>query len=173
MRLSVAVLTIAVAAGGLYMGGGAGAATQVPLAPYMYTAKYACSPEVGPTSTVFQGKTKYRTVVNVHNPNSTTVRIGKKAVVALREDKEPGKISEIHVVDLVPDGAIGIDCKDILGLFGGAKQPNGDGLVVILSEVPLDVWAVYTSRAVSSTGVGEGLAGNIDVVWVPAQRQAT
>lgn len=168
------VLAFAVAASfASYLAGASGAGGAA-LAPFQYVAKYACSPEVGPVSSYFASAsvTQYRTTINVHNPNSVPVTIGKKAVVALRENLQRGTISPVMSLDLKPDEAIAIDCKDIKALLGGVAQPGGDGLVVVYSNTPLDVWAVYTSKMSVSSATGEGLAGNIDVVWVPAQERA-
>lgn len=140
---------------------------------FMYSAKYACVNEVGSESSLFvkQGAgITYRTVVNVHNPNSFGVTIGKKAAGALTErDPGPGKISDIVPLDLIPDQVLAIDCRDVLALLGGV-QPNGDGMVVVFSTASLDVWAAYTMRGSASSGVGLGLNGNVDVVAVPERR---
>ncbi len=141
---------------------------------FQYVAKFVCVNEVGPASTAVVNQAgptpiSYRTVVNVHNPNTKDVTIGKKAAGAASENSGAiGKIGKVKQLVLVPDQVLMIDCKDISLLLGGI-QPNGDGVVVVYSNQPLDIWAVYTMRGIlTPTGGGSPTAinGNIDVVHV-------
>ncbi len=176
LRRSVGPVAIVLlgAAIDLFMVTRAGAQT----APIQYVAKFVCVPEVGPASTAVIGLgtgITYRTALNVHNPNSVRVTIGKKAAAALTErSPTPGKVSSIVQVILVADQVLLIDCTDIKTLLGGV-QPNGDGVVVIFSPpgVLLDVWAVYTSKGLTTAANGDiAQSGNIDVVQVPPQTGA-
>lgn len=114
-------------------------------APFQYAIKFVCVGEVGPKGKAFQ-RGKYRTVVNIHNPWVQSQPFDKKAVIARSEDDPRGRISEIVTDVLGPDEALSVDCNDILGLFGGVKQPIGDGFVIVQSRVQLDVVAVYTAK---------------------------
>jgi hypothetical protein len=130
----------------------------VPAQAFQYAAKFVCVTEVGPRSSAFV-LGDYRTAVNVHNPNTTTVVFIKKAVIADSEDRPRGVIGPFVEVPLKPDEAVEIDCKDIKTvLLGGVAQPIGDGFVVIASDLPLDVVAVYTMRfETPGTGLGESI----------------
>ena len=118
---------------------------------YMYTVKFTCVDEVGPPEGSPGGvpfvPARYRTAVNIHNPQRESADFRKKAVVALSQESERrGIISDWREEHLKSDEALDVDCVDIRKLLGG-DQPVGDGFVVIESRVPLDVVAVYTSDA--------------------------
>ncbi len=129
---------------------------------YVYPAKFVCVPEVGPEAGAVRPG-RYRTVVNVHNPNEGDLVIRKHAVIARSEDEERGPISD-SVEDLLEPGqALSVDCEDIHGLFGGIEA-IGDGFLVIRSEQPLDVSAVYTADSARHP------RPEIDVEPVPPRR---
>jgi len=132
-------------------------------APFQYVVKFVCVGEVGRGLDAFQ-KGKYRTVVNVHNPWVTTQSFGKKAVIARSEDEPRGRVSEIVPEQLEADEAFSVDCEDINGLFGGVAQPIGDGFVVLLSNVQLDVVAVYTAKHRGTTSDSD--VETIDVEYI-------
>lgn len=112
---------------------------------YVYSAKFLCVPLVGPEGTALSPG-RYQTAINVHNPSTQDVRFKKKAVIARNElDEKRGEITPLEDDVLADDEAISIDCTSIAKRFGQA-QPVGDGFVVIKSNEPLDVVAVYTSR---------------------------
>jgi len=111
---------------------------------YTYSAKFVCVAEVGSEGdAVSPGR--YRTAINVHNPHSTDVVFLKKAVIARNENEERGQISELVEDQLAADEALSINCKSIAARFG-SEPTIGDGFVVLKSNEPLDVVAVYTSR---------------------------
>ncbi len=171
MAAAVAAVLVAAVIGVAFAGRARGAGPA-----FQYVAKYVCSNEVGPASTavVSQGTgVTYRTAVNIHNPNSLDANIAKKAAVALSErSTQGGVIGTLHPLVLKPDQALLIDCKDIATLLGGV-QPNGDGVVVIYSDSPLDVWAAYTMRGTlvpAGGGAPTAINGGMDVVHVdPSQ----
>jgi len=132
-------------------------------APFQYVVKFVCVNEVGPNAKAFQ-RGKFRTVVNVHNPWIQSQPFDKKAVIARSEDEPRGRISEIVTDVLGPDEALSINCEDINGLFGGLAQPIGDGFVVLLSRVQLDVVAVYTARHRGKTSASD--VESIDVEYI-------
>ena len=163
------ILTIGVMAGVLAtrptpVDGAAGLAAQE-AEGFMYTAKFACVEEVGPPEGQPGGvpfiPARYRTAVNIHNPQLDDVSFRKKAVVAFSQaSEERGPISEWRDERLRSDEALDVDCLDVQKLLGGT-QPIGDGFVVIESKVPLDVVAVYTTE-------GAGLA--LDVEYIQPKR---
>lgn len=111
---------------------------------FVYSAKFLCVPLVGPEGSALSPG-RYQTVINVHNPSTEDVRFRKKAVIARNENEERGIISPLEPDTLADDEAMSIDCASIAARFDG-PQPVGDGFVVIKSNEPLDVVAVYTSR---------------------------
>ena len=118
---------------------------------FLYTVKFTCVEEVGPPEGNPGGvpfmPAKYRTAINIHNPQREAFDFRKKAVVALSQaSDERGMISDWRDEQLESDGALDVDCLDIQKLLQGG-QPVGDGFVVIESRVPLDVVAVYTTDA--------------------------
>jgi hypothetical protein len=148
--LTVGVLASIGAARPTPVDGAAGPAAQFKEG-YMYTVKFACVDEVGPPEGSPGGvpfvPARYRTAVNIHNPQRSGVDFRKKAVVALSQESERrGLISDWRDEHLDSDAALDVDCLDIQKLLQGG-QPVGDGFVVIESRVPLDVVAVYTSDA--------------------------
>ncbi len=112
---------------------------------YVYPAKFVCMPEVGPDAGAVQPG-QYRTVINVHNPSEEDLVLRKHAVIARSEDQKRGPLSLAVEDSLAPGQALSVDCQDIHGLFGGG-QAIGDGFLVIRSEQPLDVSAVYTATS--------------------------
>ena len=105
---------------------------------YQYAVKFVCgSPEF---PVVAPGR--YFTAINVHNPGEIFAVIQKKVAVALPGEKA-GPVSRFFEAFLRPDQALEIDCPDILR--HAQQQGFLKGFVVIESEVPLDVVAVYSA----------------------------
>jgi hypothetical protein len=162
MVLTVGAIASLMATRPTSVGGAAAPAAQVPES-FMYTVKFTCVEEVGPPEGNPGGvpfvPARYRTAVNIHNPQRDDVGFRKKAVVALSQaSEERGIISDWRDERLKSDEALDVDCLDIQKLLQGG-QPVGDGFVVIESRVPLDVVAVYTT---------EGLG--IDVEYIQPKR---
>ena len=114
---------------------------------FAYSAKFVCGTrtvDAAGGSDVVRGR--YATTINIHNPRFQGVSFRKKAVLALPQRADPGRISEFVGEQLQPDGALGVDCPDIRALFGGALPLFIEGFVVIYSPVELDVVGVYTAR---------------------------
>ena len=117
----------------------------------------------------------YATVCNIHNPHYA-VNFGeglfffKKAVQARPQRSNPGVIGQHVQETLRPDGAVGVDCKDIRTLFGGTTAKFVEGFVVvdvppqpvgstptgepIIDAPQVDVVGVYTSRSRDENAVG-------------------
>jgi hypothetical protein len=111
-----------------------------------YAAKFVCG-ERGSDRGVVRGR--YETSVNIHNPHYVEVVAQKKAVIAWPQSAPPGPISKFVREQLRPDGAVGVDCRDIRALFdppvGGAFI---EGFLVVLTPRArqLDVTSVITAR---------------------------
>lgn len=168
------ILLLVLFSTGLIMGKTSGAVPMQPVAPYMYVAKFVCVGEVGPAGFAVQAG-NYRTVVNIHNPNSIPVEFSKKAVIANRELQPRGRISEFFREQLLPDEALSVDCDDLTTNFFPGADPVGDGFVVILSPYVLDVVAVYTARKENTVfdtvpdpdqASGKGIGLSIDVEYI-------
>src|SRR5439155_13614388 len=94
-----------------------------------YAAKFVCGSRAAPDRSVVTGL--YETSVNIHNPHFTQVVARKKAVIALPQSSPPGPISKLVDELLLPDGAIGVNCKDIRALFTPAPAGFIEGFVVV------------------------------------------
>lgn len=136
-----------------------------------YAAKFVCHRALENPLQVVKGY--YGTTLNVHNPGfcfqphfhpgnleklsspipiqevpwdpCPPVRFAKKVAVAL-PGQQPGKISNFKFASLRPDQAFQVDCADILSIAGAPAGSFLEGFVVIESEAPLDVTAVYSAR---------------------------
>jgi hypothetical protein len=152
---------------------------------WVYAAKFLCG-EVKPMEPEREGPVesgRYATAINVHNPNPRPVGFRKKAVLLFDgshpEDalERPVKPMPPAVRKLGPDFGLEIDCRDIrevlLRVPGGPPGPPAPtfikGWVVIetLTDVPLDVVAVYTAEAL---GAPETEAPSIAVDRVTGNR---
>lgn len=110
---------------------------------YAYSAKFVCGNRTTDLDVV---RGRYATTVNIHNPHFTLVPFAKKAVLALPQRSDLGRISRFVREQLPADRALGVDCRDIRELFGVALPAFIEGFVVIYSPVELDVVGVYTAR---------------------------
>lgn len=111
--------------------------------PFQYAAKFLCTSNIPGTSqtTTSLLPGSYQTVVNIHNPNSTTIRFRMKLALA---SLEVPQISNFIDGGLKPDQAGKIDCED-LGKFDLHLIHGFEGFLVIESTHSLDVVAVYTA----------------------------
>ena len=129
---------------------------------FVYAAKFICGsmPELPqPTEEGPVEPGSYATAINVHNPNAEGVVFIKKAVLLFTQtEKEEGfeipkEPSGRREAQLGPDWGMEIDGRDIRQeLLSGQAPPAPvfiKGWVVIESQLPLDVVAVYTVRAPS------------------------
>ena len=124
-----------------------------------YAAKFVCF--TGNALAVVPGT--YLTTINIHNPHTLPVTIKKKAVLALPERASRGEISPFVTETLGPDEAMGVDCKDIKGLFPKPPVSFIEGFVVIqvapqanFQTAPeLDVVGVYTAKHRTGTDIND------------------
>lgn len=98
----------------------------------------------------------YGTVINIHNPHAVAVRFRKKAVLARPQRVSRGRISPLVKESLLPDQALGMDCRDI-GTLLDVSGVFIEGFVVLYVDLQettpqrfvapeLDVVGVYTAR---------------------------
>lgn len=87
----------------------------------------------------------YFTAINIHNPNADSVIFRKKVALTLPGER-PGRVYPFSSNSLLPDQALEIDCTDALR-HSDTTLPFAKGFVVIQSQAPLDVVAVYTTVA--------------------------
>jgi hypothetical protein len=141
---------------------------------YVYAAKFLCGELKPVPASQGEGPVEpgsYATAINVHNPHSFRVGIRKKAIL-LFDARNPEHAVErplppVHrdcpvIKELGPDWGLEIDCRDIREvLLADASGQTGPptptfikGWVVIetLSDVPLDVVAVYTVAPLGTKG---------------------
>jgi hypothetical protein len=173
--VTAGLLTALIGTGGLTIQRAAAAGTAAP-APFMYSIKYVCgdfgkgidpTPPEDPEGPVKPGD--YQTMINIHNPNSVTVQLQKKAVLLFagtnpvpetnfEQPMPPGQI--VTPPPIPPDFGMFIDCQDIRKklLPGSPAAPVFvDGWVVLLSPVALDVEAVYTAHSFNLPNATGGL----------------
>lgn len=121
--------------------------------PFQYAAKFLCTSNIPDTSqtTTSLLPGNYQTVVNIHNPNSTTIRFRMKLAMASLQNPQ---ISNFIESALKPDQAAKIDCSDLRN-FDIHLIHGFEGFLVIESTHSLDVIAVYTAgmKEVSSMDV--------------------
>jgi hypothetical protein len=110
-----------------------------------YSAKFVCGFRTIELGVVRGG---YETSINIHNPHFVTVQFQKKAVIALPQRSQLGRISELVPETLPPDGALGVDCIDIRRLFNPVPTGFIEGFLVIYipANREIDVVGVYTAR---------------------------
>lgn len=112
---------------------------------YQYAIKIVC----GKADGKILAKGIYHTAINIHNPSYKMVTFRKKFAVAL--PGKPGDVTRFFDARLGSDQALEIDCPEIMKY---TKCKNFvKGFVIIESDFPLDIVAVYT--AASSYGKSE------------------
>jgi hypothetical protein len=116
---------------------------------FQYAVKLVCGevaagPGAAPT-VVAPGH--YWTAINIHNPDKCKdAHYRWKVAVAL--PGEPGHITPFwQTRPLRPDGAIEIDCPQVMQILQPQAPAFVKGYVVIESDIELDVVAVYTGSA--------------------------
>lgn len=144
-------------------------------ANFRYVAKFVCCPATVSTEVVIPGA--YATEINVHNPSlDKTVKFVKKFAFTHFDGQRPQTIGGVIPFRLAPplgpDQALDIDCRDFAE---PTLAPLETGFVVIFSEAPLDVIAVYTAGESagpfpSGTPGAAGTVKSIDVETITEQK---
>jgi hypothetical protein len=160
-RRSIATaLVFAVAAGGSALSAGdAGAKSKSKpksVAWFHYAVQLACGVN-GPSPSVLGGA--YATSANAHNAGAlpATLRVN----VALSYPPgvlTAGAVSDVSELQLAAGSALHVTCADVAGFSFATPPPASDyseGMLVIESNVPLNVSAVYTAGAGESAGEGD------------------
>ena len=119
-----------------------------------YAAKYVCG-TAGSAATAsgagIVAPGTYYTSINVHNPNKAAVEIEKVFDIALPSETQGGRVTEPFKASLKPNEAFEIECADIVKHLDQNPKAFWKGFVMLTSNAPLDVVAVYTAAA-SPTG---------------------
>lgn len=106
--------------------------------PLQYAVKFVCGRSNG--TVVAPGL--YFTAINIHNPSDEQDnKFLKKVAIALPDKESPP--TPFKEASLKPDGAIEIDCAEILSM--AKKEGFLKGFVVLESKSELDVVGVYTA----------------------------
>lgn len=109
---------------------------------FQYAVKFVC----GKPGARIVAPGTYFTAINVHNPTEQKIQLWKKFALAGEYPEKGGPISKFFPAVLCPDQVLEIDCRDIFKHTQGLTAATlRTGFVVILSEVELDVVAVYTA----------------------------
>ncbi len=118
---------------------------------FEYAAKIVCGTQKE-SNNLRLAKGIYATVINIHNPNDTTVVFLKKlALTYPPEEQRPGRVDTLGFDKLGPDQALKTDCIDIeRKLPNGFPTPYIEGFVIIKGPASLDVSAVYTAAKLHS-----------------------
>jgi hypothetical protein len=105
-----------------------------------YSVKFVCGKSEGK----ILSRGHYYTAINVHNPTRHETKIHRLISVALPAET-PGHVVDLGLIELHPDESFEIDCPDIYRL--ARMSPGGllKGFVILESEHPLEVVAVYTA----------------------------
>jgi hypothetical protein len=107
---------------------------------FHYAVKFLCTANIPGTSqtttSVLPGV--YQTAVNIHNPNSQTVRLRQKIALGI------GHTSAFIEDELKYDELLRMDCDQIVNRFGPFIH-GVEGFLIIESTHSLDVTAVYTA----------------------------
>ncbi len=136
---------------------------------YQYVAKFVCGlaqPNTESSKIISPGD--YKTIINIHNPQSSNVSIKKKVVIASAEEpRKPIAPSQFMFYrDLQPDYAFRIDCPDIYQMTGAPFGTFIEGFVVLFPSPSrqIDVTALYTAGAPLTTSGGSIVAMDIETI---------
>ncbi|MDO8689005.1 MAG: hypothetical protein Q7R39_03175, partial [Dehalococcoidia bacterium] len=136
-----------------------------PPATYIYSVKIVCGavepprpkpelPTLRDTAPVVPGL--YRTAVNIHNFWEETTAFLQKVAIALPQDQQRGPVTKKVQTKLGPNGAVEVDCYNIVAMLEGTTSAKAEflkGFLVIESPVDLEVTAVYTAEELQEKGI--------------------
>ena len=132
---------------------------------YIYSAKIVCGtvtipgprpelPTLLDTAPVVPGL--YRTAVNIHNFWENETAFLQKVAIALPQDQPLGPVTQLVQTRLGPNGAVEVDCYNIVAILAGTASAKAEflkGFLVIESPVELGVTAVYTVENLQQKGI--------------------
>lgn len=133
---------------------------------FSYPVKFVC----GPSSEAFQEGTVtgfHATAINIQNPSlDSRVRLKKQVARAL-PFQDSGTVTGFEEAVIEPNAAIEIECNEIrMRLPASMTTQFRTGFVTILSDRPLNVVAVYSSRPTN------GEVSTLDVEVIDAVKLA-
>jgi hypothetical protein len=122
---------------------------------FIYSVKFVCGTQ-NVTSTVPQACTPvrqgtYSTEINIHNFNKTAAVIEKRVLLLVQNDAPVGREPQVipakpfEKITLPPDSATMDDCCHLGDKLGFNPAHINIGFLEILSNVELNVTAVYTA----------------------------
>jgi photosystem II stability/assembly factor-like uncharacterized protein len=127
-----------------------------PQLDFEYAAKVVCGVQNQPDDRRL-ARGAYATNINIHNPDIEAATFFKKLALTLPPGLQgAGKVISIGMDELGSDQALEADCPDIVQKIGGwPATPAGpaayfEGFLVIQSDRPLDVTAVYTTAGLDA-----------------------
>lgn len=139
---------------------------------YTYPVKFICGsiPGSGDMPAIKEPPVKpgnYATAINILNLFDEAAKLTYWASVAAPVNAAipPIPVSNETGIDLQPRQAMEIDCPQIVGLFDGTEVSQADflkGFLVIVSNVDLQVVAVYTSEKLEVRYAGTPIEINLN-----------
>lgn len=136
---------------------------------YQYVAKFACGLVQPNTINSYVSPGDYRTVINIHNSQTSNISIKKKIVIASAEEPR-NPIAPIWsrdgYRDLQSDYAFRMDCPDIYKIANVASGTFIEGFVVLFPSPSrqIDVTALYTVGSPLATTGGSIVAMDIETI---------
>ncbi|MBI4288408.1 MAG: hypothetical protein HY671_08290 [Chloroflexi bacterium] len=98
----------------------------------------------------------YRTAINIHNFWEKETAFLQKVAIALPQDQPRGPVTKKVGAKLGPNGAVEVDCYNIVAILEGTASAKAEflkGFLVIESPVELEVTAVYTAEELEEKGI--------------------
>ena len=132
------------------------------------SAKFVCRNvfDASPSDLSFNfGPAFYRTVVNIHNPTDGTVDVRVGVVEATRLGSGDTGETGAEGLTLRPGQAIFVSCGEIRRLLQlPSPQRILDGFVTLVSNVRLNVAAVYTGVSRETNGRSDGVTIDVETI---------
>jgi len=134
---------------------------------FQYAAKFVCGENSAGIDRILPGQ--YATAINIHNPFIIPVTFNKRIALTFPPAAQSaGQLSDIIPDKLEPLEALEVDCEEIPSeFFAPLRTPYTKGFLIIESQFPLDVTAVYTAGSINESGVS---IVSIDVEQIPERK---
>jgi hypothetical protein len=141
---------------------------ETPQLSFEYAAKIVCGRQKEPDDRRL-ARGFYATAINIHNPDTEAATFFKKLALTLPPGgQRAGNVHPIARDNIGPDHALEVDCIDIRTRIPSVLlEPYLEGFLVIQSDRPLDVTAVYTTAGLDAAGTITG-PNNINVQQIRA-----
>jgi len=118
------------------------------VAAYQYVVKVVCGTLAEKPLHPVVSRGCYTTAVNVYNRSTCDDAVIRRRLSVGLPGAASGPVSRMLASDLGPCRAMEVDCKDIMDMAPGDAH-FVKGFLVLESNVPLDVVAVYTAAGLS------------------------